>query len=110
MRSHGRLCQQVPVILEHGGFLYDNIIFPLLLQRVYDDKDVQEMIILRSALDWTIARPGRLTHAPATGAYRVLDDPKDWRAGSISRADVADFLVREIETGAHRGRTPLLIG
>ena len=24
----------------HGGFLYDAVVFPLLLKRVYDDKDV----------------------------------------------------------------------
>ena len=29
----------------HGGFLYDAFAFPLLLKRVYDDKDVQEWII-----------------------------------------------------------------
>ena len=34
----------------HGGFLYDAILFPLLLKRVYDDKDVQEHIVRRSRL------------------------------------------------------------
>ena len=29
----------------HGGLLYDAIIFPLLLRRVYNDKDVQEWIV-----------------------------------------------------------------
>jgi uncharacterized protein YbjT (DUF2867 family) len=46
----------------HGGFLYDALAFPLLLKRVYDDKDVQESIIKSSGLDWTIVRPGLLTH------------------------------------------------
>lgn len=36
--------------------------FPLLLKRVYDDKDVQESNIKSSGLDWTIVRPGLLTH------------------------------------------------
>ena len=26
----------------HGGLLYDAVVFPLLLKRFYDDKDVQE--------------------------------------------------------------------
>lgn len=94
----------------HAGAVYDWLIFPLLLRRIYDDKDVQEMIIRRSGLDWTIVRPGLLAHGRATGRYRALDDPKDWRGGVITRADVADFLVREVEAGQHRGRTPLLIG
>jgi putative NADH-flavin reductase len=93
----------------HGGFLYDTFVFPLVLKRLYDDKDVQEQIIKRSGLDWTIVRPGILTSGPATGAYRALLDPKDWRAGSISRADVADFLVRQVTDRAYIGKAPLLI-
>ena len=56
----------------HGGLLYDAIVFPLLLKRVYDDKDVQEWIVRSSRLDWTIVRPGLLKDSPATGRYRVL--------------------------------------
>jgi putative NADH-flavin reductase len=93
----------------HGGFLYDTFVFPLMLKRLYDDKDVQEQIIKRSGLDWTIVRPGILTSGPATGAYRALLDPKDWRAGSISRADVADFLVKQVTDRAYIGKAPLLI-
>ena len=43
-----------------AGFIYDAVVFPLLLKRVYDDKDVQEWIIRSSGLDWTIVRPGLL--------------------------------------------------
>jgi uncharacterized protein YbjT (DUF2867 family) len=93
----------------HGGFLYDAVAFPLLLKRVYDDKDVQEWIIRSSGLDWTIARPGLLTDRPASGRHRVLTAPREWRFGVISRADVADFLVRQIDDRALIGSTPLLI-
>ena len=93
----------------HGGFLYDAVAFPLLLKRVYDDKDVQEWIVKSSGLDWTIVRPGVLTNSPATRQYRVLIAPNDWRFGTISRADVADFLVRQIDDRALIGSTPLLI-
>ena len=48
----------------HGGFIYDAVVFPLLLKRVYDDKDVQEWIIRSSGLDWTIVRPGLLRNRP----------------------------------------------
>jgi putative NADH-flavin reductase len=93
----------------HGGLFYDAVIFPLLLKRVYDDKDVQEWIVKSSGLDWTIARPGLLTNGPATDHYRVLTASKDWRFGAISRADVADFLVRRVDDHALIGTTPLLI-
>jgi putative NADH-flavin reductase len=93
----------------HGGLLYDAIVFPLVLKRVYDDKDVQEQMIKASRLDWTIVRPGLLTSGPATGRARALTGPKDWRAGSVSRADVADFLLREAFERRFVGKTPLLI-
>jgi uncharacterized protein YbjT (DUF2867 family) len=93
----------------HGGLLYDAVVFPVLLKRVYGDKDVQEWIIRSSGLDWTIARPGLLTNRTATGGYRVLTAPKDWRFGTISRTDVAEFLVRVINDPALIGTTPLLI-
>ena len=93
----------------HGSFLYDALLFPLILKRVYDDKDVQEQMIRASGLEWTIARPGLLTGGPATGKARALTDPRDWRAGSISRADVALFLVREAFERRFVGKTPLLI-
>ena len=93
----------------YGGLLYDAVVFPLLLKRVYDDKDVQEWIIRSSGLDWTIVRPGLLTNSPATGRYRVLTASKDWRFGAIGRADVADFLVLLINDRALISTTPLLI-
>ncbi|MET0165933.1 MAG: SDR family oxidoreductase [Vicinamibacterales bacterium] len=93
----------------HGGLLYDAVVFPLLLKRIYDDKNVQEWIIRSSGLDWTIVRPGLLTNSPATGRYRVLTESKDWQFGAISRTDVADFLVRQVDDRALIGTTPLLI-
>jgi putative NADH-flavin reductase len=93
----------------HGGLLYDAIVFPLLLKRVYDDKDAQEWIVRSSGLDWTIVRPGLLKDSPATGSYRALAASRDWRFGTISRADVANFHVRQINDRTLIGTTPLLI-
>jgi uncharacterized protein YbjT (DUF2867 family) len=93
-----------------AGFLHARVLFPLILQRIYDDKSAQEEIIRSSGLDWTVVRPGILTDGPATGRYRVLTDAKSWRGGFISRRDVADFLIRQITDHANIGRTPLLIG
>lgn len=91
----------------HGGLLY-NVTFSLMLGRAYDDKDVQEQIIRRSGLEWIIARPVILTNGPKTAAYRVLTSPRDWRCGFISRADVADFLVKQIGDDSYLGKAPVL--
>ncbi len=91
-----------------GGFLY-NTAFHLFFGRTYDDKDVQEQIIRKSTLEWSIVRPVILTNGPTTDSYRVLVDPNDWRCGFISRADVADFLVKQIDDNTFFGKTPVLV-
>jgi putative NADH-flavin reductase len=92
----------------HGGFLYDKIINPLLLKTGYEDKDRQEAIVRQSELDWEIVRPGFLTNGLRTGKYRILTNLSGVRAGNISRADVADFMLREVSEMSYSKQTPLL--
>jgi putative NADH-flavin reductase len=93
----------------HGGLLY-SAAFRLLLGRMYDDKDVQERIVRRSELDWVIVRPVILTNGPKTNTYRALVDPRAWACGFISRVDVADFLIKQIDGDAFLHKTPVLTG
>lgn len=80
----------------HGGFVYDRLMLPLLLRQVYADKDRQEDVVRASDSDWVIVRPAFLTDGPPTGQYRELTSlPPQARLRRISRADVADFLLRE---------------
>jgi len=83
--------------------------FRIVFGRAYDDKSLQEKLIKESKLDWTIARPGVLTSGPRTGRYQILAEASQWRNGIISRADVAEFLVRQIGDGAYIRKTPVLI-
>jgi uncharacterized protein YbjT (DUF2867 family) len=92
-----------------GGCLY-NLGFNTFLGRVYDDKNVQEHLIRSSDLAWTIARPVILTDSPATRRYRVVLDPDDWGPGTIARANVADFLVKQIASEEYLRKAPVLIG
>ena len=85
-----------------------SIPFRLVLGRVYDDKSVQEDIIRRSGLDWVIARPGILTNGAKT-EYRILDDRASWRNGIISRANVADFMVSQVEGTSYLHKGPVMI-
>lgn len=93
----------------HGGFLYEKVFMPLLLARIYRDKTRQEALVRRSALDWVIARPGMLTDGRRTEHYEILVEPKDWRGGWISRADVADFLVKQVADDQYLGTAPVLV-
>jgi putative NADH-flavin reductase len=74
-----------------------------LLKNVSEDSAEMERIVMESGLDWTIARPPRLTNGPLTGRYRVADDqlPNRSALASISRADVAHFLLSELEQRLH---------
>ena len=58
----------------HGGFFYDRILNPLLLETDYADKTRQEVLLRASDSDWTIVRPGFLTDDAAQAAYRVIQD------------------------------------
>ena len=92
----------------HGGFFYDRVINPLLLGTIYADKDRQESIVKASKVEWLIVRPGFLTNGPITGKYRVIENLTGVTAGKISRADVADFMLKQLATPMYFGKTPLL--
>ncbi len=57
-----------------------------------------------------LVRPTILTTGPRTGAYRVLVDTRHLRSGFISRADVADFLVKQISDPSLIHQMPVVTG
>jgi putative NADH-flavin reductase len=58
---------------------------------------VQEAIIRESALDWVIVRPTALTNGPRKGVYRFGSGIGDWFFQTkISRADTADFMLKQV--------------
>jgi putative NADH-flavin reductase len=68
------------------------------LKDVYADKTKMEEIITESNLNWTVVRPGRLLDKELTEKYRVENKLfKGINIGGISRADVADFLIKQAE-------------
>jgi uncharacterized protein YbjT (DUF2867 family) len=86
----------------------ENVAKDLALGAIYRDKSLQETMIRNSGLDWTIVRPTFLTGSRRTGRYHVFAEPGTWRNGLISRADVADFLIREVESETYLHRAPVL--
>ena len=92
----------------HGGFLFDKVIFPLLLKKVYADKDRQEAIIRDSGLDWVIVRPSVLNDKPGRGAIRALTDLSGFHGGSIAREDVATFVLDQLHSDTWLHRSPLI--
>jgi putative NADH-flavin reductase len=92
----------------HGGFLFDRLIFPLLLRQVYADKDRQEAIVRDSGLDWVLVRPAVLNDKPGRDAIRSLEELSKFQGGTISRADVAAFVLDQLRSDAWLHRSPLI--
>ncbi|TWB74965.1 putative NADH-flavin reductase [Nitrospirillum amazonense] len=92
----------------HGGFLFDRLIFPLLLRKVYADKNRQEAIVRDSGLDWVLVRPTILNNKPSRGGVRALTDLTGVHGGTISRADVAGFVLKQVRDDTWRRRAPLI--
>ncbi|MGH9201059.1 MAG: NAD(P)-dependent oxidoreductase [Vicinamibacterales bacterium] len=67
-----------------------------LLRRVYGDKAKGEESIHGSDLDWTIVYPAGLTDGPRTGRCRAGEHIALRGLPTISRADVAEFLLKQI--------------
>lgn len=93
----------------HGGVIYEYLFRPIVLGRMYSDKERQERIIKSTVARWTIVRPGFLTNGPRTGRYRALTDLRGVHGGRISRADVADFMLSQARSPRFIGQTPLLV-
>ena len=63
--------------------------------------------VRRSDLDWTIVRVPMLTDGPARGRYRVgMVGVND--GVRISRADVADFMLKQLDLGAKERTSPVI--
>lgn len=75
------------------AYLFGRLFFPSVVK----DASAMEETISKSGLDWTLVRPPQLTDKPHTGKYRVRDGHLPPFGFNISRADVADFMVRTVE-------------
>ncbi len=76
-----------------------------VLKKAMQDKERQEQIVRASGLEWTIVRPGGLTDGPQTGVYKSGTDPKI-TAGQVSRADVADFVLKQLTDATYLHKAP----
>jgi putative NADH-flavin reductase len=119
MRSPGLVAQAMPAIIQAmtdagvdrlvmlsafgvGGSrreapVFLRLMYGLFLGRVFADKAVGERLLRDSALDWTLVYPVLLTDGPQTGGYRAdlqLQPGRPWR---ISRGDVADFMLSQLQ-------------
>jgi putative NADH-flavin reductase len=85
--------------LDPGQWLQHYLAKPLLwaiLREMYTDLVRMEDIVKRSGVEWTIIRPPNMSDKPRTGRYQVSCNEHLPAAWTISRADVADYIVRHL--------------
>jgi len=92
------------VIVASVAFLFKDSVFPpaYLLGRLFfpttvADASAMERIFTNTDLDWTMVRPPELTDKPFTGNYRVREGHLPRFGLKVSRADVADLMIKLAE-------------
>jgi len=89
------------------GLIHNVIAIPLFLRNVFADKEAQERIIRESSLDWVIVRPTVLTNGARRSTYRAGSDIGHWLIPTkISRADVAEFMLKQVTDDSYLHKTP----
>jgi putative NADH-flavin reductase len=80
--------------------LFSKALFKLVMPAARQDHEAQELAVKSCGLDWTIIRPSGLTDVLNVSPYEYGKDisPKTSR---ISRANVADLMLKVIESNTH---------
>lgn len=88
---------------EQGTFVYEHLLVPTFLRGAIKDKTEMEQEVKRGGVAFTIVRPPALKDSEPTGKYAMV--PQGETAESITRADLASFLLDQLEDASHRGTT-----
>lgn len=73
------------------------VIFGVFVRKAFKDHEVQEQHLFGSQLDFTIVRPSAFIDGERTGRYKVGFDAKAKGLSlKIARADVADFMLKQV--------------
>ncbi|MDJ1504717.1 SDR family oxidoreductase [Xanthocytophaga agilis] len=80
------------------NFFWKYIMFGWLLKKAFQDHQIQERYIFDSSLDYTVVRPSAFTNGSVTNTYKVDFDGKYKKLSlKISRADVANFMLQQLQ-------------
>lgn len=79
-------------------WIVENIVYKTFLKWPVIEQIAQYKALAASNLDWTMVMPPMLTNGPARGRYRIDGEALPPNGSSISRADVANFMVQQLES------------
>jgi len=82
-------------------------IMKLFVPNILADAEAHAEVLKQSGLEWVIVRGPRLNDGPHTGAYRV-----GWvgvnASTKVSRADLADFILKQVTDSRFVGQMPFV--
>ena len=90
------------------GFFYERILMPTFLRGVMEDKAKMEEEVNHSGLDYTIVRPPILSDSEDVGHLHVVE--RGEIAKKISRTDLAQFLVDQLDDPTYIGQAVTIAG
>jgi putative NADH-flavin reductase len=88
---------EIPAEISLPQRLVTRFVIQRLYRHGYTDMAAMERIVTASGIDWTIIRAPMLTNGPFTGRYRAAANQHLAKAKSISRTDLAHYLLTHIE-------------
>jgi putative NADH-flavin reductase len=77
-------------------FIFEQV-FKRMFANIYQDQIAMEQIVMASDTDWTIVRPAALTDGPAIGYCRVAEAYAIRGGNQTPRADLADFMLKQLD-------------
>lgn len=77
--------------------LFSAFVVERIMRNIYLDLARMEDEVTLTGLDYTVVRAGRLTMGPRTGIYRTAVNASVRRPGRLSRADLADYVLRHLD-------------
>jgi putative NADH-flavin reductase len=85
-------------------WIVENIVYKTMLKWPVASQISQYTTLSSSGLDWTMVMPPMLTNAAGRGVYRIDGEALPRNGSKISREDVADFMMKQIDSGEWVGK------
>lgn len=89
-------------------WFYTYVFKPLFLKAGYADMQVAEACIRKAKLEWVFVRPALLLNGGRRGNFRVSPRFRPKGGLGISRADLAQFMLDQVEGNEWLYKTPTL--
>jgi putative NADH-flavin reductase len=87
---------------------YRRVAIPLFMGELYRDMRQMEQLVRHSRLAWTLVRAAYLVDQPQRGRYRVSDGSNPQGGWKLGRADLAEFLLDQLDSSQWLRSTPTL--